>query len=120
MLVGECTREKRRNVLIRNVVRSLLQKFTTPSIALRSVDELLPIKICLQIITRKRIIKIKKEYVKLQIAIQFFLATIKKKFVKVVKEKDILSVLCRGAGLKNRLGVKTHDAWEIGIFCEKL
>ena len=64
MLVGECTRKKRRNVLIRNVVRSLLQKFTTPSIALRSVDGLLPIKIFLQIITRKKNNKNKKRICK--------------------------------------------------------
>ena len=85
------------------------------SIAHQSVEGLLQIKIFLQTITKKRIIKIKKEYVKLQIATQFFLDIIKKKFVKIVKERDTLNALCRGVGLKNRLEAKIYDNWKSSV-----
>ncbi len=87
------------------------------STAHQSVGELSRIKIFLQVITKIKIIKIKKEFVKLLIAEQFSLDTIKKKFVKVVREKDILNASCRGVGLKSRLGAKIYDNREFGVIC---
>lgn len=82
------------------------------SIAPQSVEELLQTKIFLQTIMKRKIIKTKNGSAKLQNAEPFFLATIKKKFVKLAREKDILSGLCHGDGRKNKPAANKYDNWE--------
>lgn len=120
MLVGECTRRKRGNVLTQIARRFLLQKYITLSTVPQNVEELLQIKIFLQTIMKRKAIKIKKEYAKHRIATQFFLDITKKKFVKVARGKDILNALCLGDGQKNRQEAKIYDNWKFSGICKKL
>jgi len=73
---------------IRNVERNFFQKRTMRCFAPLIADELLPTRGCLKTITRKRRIKTKSVYALLLLVAPSFLLTIKKIYVKLVKERD--------------------------------
>jgi hypothetical protein len=73
----------------------------------------------LLVITKRKVTRIKREFAKLMVAQQSYPNTIKKKFVRIVSGRDLLSVLCPGAGLKNKPEETRCEYLQISFFSKK-